>query len=67
MRIEIRDNEYRKVHGKAPKNEYGFWIFEVEGCHELSAYGKLSEAKKYVRDEIKQIYNQECVFVEIMP
>ena len=67
MKVEIRDTEYRKAHGKAPKNEYGFWLFEIEGCHEYSVYGKLSDAKKAVKEQIKQIYNQEYVFVEIMP
>lgn len=55
MKIEFSTYKYERDHiGEKMPRGYGYWGFECEG-HELWAYGTLTEAKKKVREQIKEI------------
>jgi len=53
MKIEFSTREYERSHMRMPKGT-GAWLFRCEG-HELEAWGTLTEAKKKVREQIKEI------------
>lgn len=68
MRIKFMTDDYRWVHGKAPRGR-GFWAFEFEGQNFYSE-GTLTEAKKACRDEIMMLAPQgytETVYVNVLP
>lgn len=69
MKIEFNTREFIYEHGNAPKG-YGSWCFTFEGF-DLWVHGaKYSEAKKKVREHIKQIAPKgytETVYVNVEP
>ena len=68
MKIIFTDTEYKFENGHAPKG-YGHWLFTFEG-HERWEVGTLTEAKKKVKEYIKQIAPTgyaEDVYVNIEP
>lgn len=68
MKIEFSNREYIFEHGHAPKG-FGHWYFTFEGMGRWES-GTLTEAKKKVREYIKQVAPADyvgTVYVNIEP